>query len=228
MGDYTGVCSKCGAMLASNAAVCPYCGTLTEQPVQKPEPLQYSYTEDEQDDFDKTTSAFRSFRRPEEPKPIQTEMKSVMSAFAQSGDAGEFYSAAEPAKPQIPSLTLEEFYQQFASKRTKGFVKWLMILCFLNAGLAAVLTAVFGPFMLINAALFVAFGILLRKTRSWVVSLVIVCYCGLDFVMSLIGTASPSGIVLLVLAIAATTALKKLQDAYRAYQADGRYPELGI
>ena len=135
---------------------------------------------------------------------------------------------ARVRRPQVPSMTLEEFYNQFASKKTKSFVKWLMILCFLNAGLAAVLTVMLGPFMLINVALFAAFGVLLLKTRSWVVTLVIACYCGLDFVMSLIGSGSPSGIVLLVLAVAATTSLKKLQDAYRAYQADGRYPELGI
>ena len=233
MGDYTSVCSKCGAMLASNAAVCPYCGAVTEQTDQKAAPPVYTFVDDEQDDFDKTTSAFRSFRRPEEPAPIQTEAQSEPSSFTRTGDDGAFRSAAEPVtevppKSQLASMTLEEFYNQFASQRTKGFVKWLMILCFLNAGVAAVLTAMLGSFMLINVALFAAFGILLLKKRSWVVTLVIACYCGLDFVMSLIGFGLPSGIVLLVLAVAATTSLKKLQEAYRAYQADGRYPELGI
>lgn len=121
-------------------------------------------------------------------------------------------------------MTKKEFYNLVASKKTKGWVTTMAVICYVTAGLSLFLILGGNFISLLDVALYVTMGVLLQKTRSWVFALVPTIYSTFFSLVALIGGGMPGGILALIAGIISTKALKKIDTAYTVYRTQGVFP----
>ncbi|MBS7359125.1 MAG: zinc ribbon domain-containing protein [Oscillospiraceae bacterium] len=128
-----------------------------------------------------------------------------------------------------------DFFDEFASKKTKSYIK--------STGIIAIITAVLGLVLIVangiydgfyfkriiysafSVIVFMVFGILILKKKSWIFTLVLACCGGISTVINFMELGNPSGIVATIIAISATVGGKKISDAYKEYISTGKFPD---
>lgn len=142
-------------------------------------------------------------------------------------DTAPTYSAGaqQNTAPTFEVLTRKEFYNRFASKKTKSWVTAMVVVCFLSAGVSLVPLA-FGNFLsLLDIVFYAAMGALLLSTKNWAFALVPTVYSGVFSLISAASSGSVSGVFAIVAGIMSTIALNKINKAFQAYQNNRILPD---
>lgn len=133
------------------------------------------------------------------------------------------------ANPSGGLLTYEQFYELYASNKTKSNAKSIAIICFITAALSLILMFTMGSFVgIIDIVFYVIFGILIMKKPKWQVTLPVAIYGGVFSIIGLLTSGAPGGILALVISIIATVQLKKVDDAYKNYLVTNQVPPIQI
>lgn len=123
------------------------------------------------------------------------------------------------------NFTLKEFYNRFASKKSKSWVTAMVVVCFLSAGVSLIPLA-FGNFLsLLDIAFYATMGALLLSTRNWAFALTPTIYSGIFSLINIANGGSISGYFAIAAGVMSTIALNKISKAYKAYQNDRILPD---
>lgn len=137
-------------------------------------------------------------------------------------------SDEEDLVPPFPLNSRQEFYKFYASRKTTGWTTTFIVLCFLSAGIS-LLFVCFGSYIsLLDVALYLSMGILLRATRHWVCALIPTIYSGIASLISLFIGGSLTGIFAIIAGIICTGSLFKINRAFQEYQYYGTGPKYDI
>lgn len=147
----------------------------------------------------------------------------------------EELTPAEPLVPEkaetnaVPNAqqTMNEFWEQYASKQTKSWDKAVWILAFLSGALNLLVGLFLSIASLIDAAIFLFLGFKYKKQRSKKLALIITVICAICTLIGMAG-GNVSGVVFLIAAVQSYLKLKKLEEAYARYQATGELPSAPI
>lgn len=191
-------CTNCGAALEPGARFCTSCGTTVAQEA----PQQPTY---QQPTYQQPTYQQPTYQQPTYQQPQQT------------------YAPQQPFSP-MPIANWKDFYNRFVAK--KGFVTWMAVICFFTAALSVVPLFVLGnPLAIMDILVYVISGILLVTTKHWIGALIPTVYGGIFTVLNLAQGGTPTGIVAVVVGIAATGTLFKANKAFQQYKLDGTLPQ---
>ncbi|MGM9676209.1 MAG: hypothetical protein ACI3XW_01235 [Butyricicoccus sp.] len=146
----------------------------------------------------------------------------------QNENMNQNYMGNPAGNPYGQLLTQEQFYQQYSSKGTKGYVKACWILMFISAALALVLVFLGSIASIIDVILMGALGVVILKKPGKTVFLVTMILMILGCVLSIAGGGSATGIIPLICSAIAFTRYRKLDAAYAQYQTSGTFPEKPI
>lgn len=241
-------CNKCGAMIPDEAMFCTSCGAPIEE-IAETTVLDDSLSEQDasifkENDFDATgllTEDDFEATGVLKKEPVQeiysyesvarsnsNEYKNVNSAFMnpnlqqnQTQQVNVFQSQESVSQNKITYL---DFFEKFASRKTKGNIKTTGIIAIITSVLSLALVAMGNYLSVIDLIVYAVLAVLILKKKSWVFTLVLACYSGLFTIIGLVMSGTPSGIFALVMAIMATINGKKLSDAYNNYIATGVFP----
>lgn len=122
----------------------------------------------------------------------------------------------------------EQFYQRFASKKSKGWVNTIAIICIITAIVSLGQVALENFFHIIDVVVYTALAVLIFKKKNWIYSLIVTCYGGVFSIAGLLLTGVPTGFFAIIAGIFATIALKKVHDAYKIYRTSGQLPTTEI
>ena len=131
-------------------------------------------------------------------------------------------------QPMQPINSFEDFFEQFASPKTKNNVKWLGYICAFTAVVSIVLICIGNFVAILDVIFYGVFAFLLLKKKNWAFPLAVTCYSGIFSIIGFFVSGTPSGILALILSIKSTMAMKKLNDAYKEYQTTGQFPSQQI
>ena len=205
-------CNNCGAMVPDGAMFCSNCGQSLNNE-------EYTTVLNE-DAFDEGTTVLNSddnFSGNKYYPPLQT------SSFQTSAQQNP-----NVLNQPVAQMTLEQFFDKFASKKTKNWHRTIAFICIFTALLSLVLLVMGNYLSVIDVIFYIVFGILLLKKKSWVFPLIVTCYGGLFTIIGLLNNSTPSGIFACVVAILATIGAKKVNDAYKVYITTGQIPNTEI
>lgn len=218
-------CKVCGTQLPDEAAFCTNCGNTIEQTTV----VNADNTIDDdgttvlvQDDFDEGTTVLD-----------ESEGTTILEEYPIDGAVFTPHQppiyeppiGTTPVNPvQNQQFTFEQFFDAFASKKTKSNAKWLGIITIITAVLSLILVVSGSLFNIIDLIFYGVFVVLLNKKKNWLFPLIVTCYSGAFTVINLAMGGAPGGIVALILGIMTTISFKKLNDAYKAYQTSGQVP----
>lgn len=163
---------------------------------------------------------------------VEEEQTALLVDYEATGlltqnDPAPIYSAEtqQNTTPCFEDLTRKEFYNRFASKKTKSWVTAMVVICFLSAGVSLVPLALGNFLSLLDIAFYAAMGALLLSTKNWAFALVPTLYSGVFSLISAANTGSVSGVFAIVAGIMSTIALNKINKAFQAYQKDRILPD---
>ena len=216
-------CKVCGAQLPDEAVFCTNCGNTIEQTTV----INADNTIDDegttvltQDDYDEGTTVLDEV---ENTDVLNDPNKNVI--LTPPMPIYEPPIGTTPVNPvQNQQFTFEQFFDAFASKKTKSNAKWLGIITIITAVLSLILVVSGSLFNSIDLIFYGVFAVLLNKKKNWLFPLIVTCYSGAFTVINLAMGGAPGGIVALILGIMTTISFKKLNDAYKAYQTSGQVP----
>jgi hypothetical protein len=201
--------------MPDEAMFCSNCGT----------PYDDEGTTVLQDDFDDGTTVlnpndnFGDVNYYNPPETYPQEPPKYYQPAQQPGQQNPFV-----CQNPVEKMTLEQFFEKFASKKTKNWYKTIAIICIITAVLSLGLLGIGNYFSVIDVIFYLVFGILLFKKKNWILPLVVTCYGGLFTIIGIATTGTPSGIFACVLGIMATIGAKKVNDAYKTYTSTGQIP----
>ena len=216
-------CKVCGAQLPDEAVFCTNCGNTIEQTTV----INADNTIDDgsttvltQDDYDEGTTVLDEV---ENTDVLNDPNKNVI--LTPPMPIYEPPIGTTPVNPvQNQQFTFEQFFEVYASPKTKSNEKFLKVITIVTAVASIALIFTGSVVSILDAVFFTVFSVLLIKKRNWIFPLIIACYGCLFTIISLEVGGAPSGIVALIVAIKATINFKKLYDAYKAYQTSGQVP----
>ena len=196
------ICKSCGNTIDDNARFCTHCGVMLEAnqaPAAHPQSDPVTPPEDP------------AFSR---PTPVADPTPPVYRA--------------EEAAADRSGLSYAEFYELAVSRKSKSWVRWMTIVCYISAAAALVLCFTGNYFGLISAAVLLLSAVMLNssKKRTW--AMIPTVYGGFLSVFDLITVSIPTGVAALLLGIRTAKILKKTEKAYEEYQATGVLPEKKI
>lgn len=138
------------------------------------------------------------------------------------------FSQPATAQTQAPigGLTFEEFFEKFASKKTKSNYKALAIIAVITAVASIASIFVFSNMLsILDVAFYAVMAFLLfGKKKNWLFPLITTCYAGFFSVLTMVSSGEPAGIVAAICGIFATIGTKKLNDAFNTYKSTGQEP----
>lgn len=234
-------CNKCGAMIPDEAMFCTSCGAPIDD-FEGTTVLDNGFENDPEATGILAESNFNSIVISERKRDSLNEIysyesvsgtnaneyKNVNSAFMnpnlqqnQTQQVNVFQSQESVSQNKITYL---DFFEKFASRKTKGNIKTTGIIAIITSVLSLALVAMGNYLSVIDLIVYAVLAVLILKKKSWVFTLVLACYSGLFTIIGLVMSGTPSGIFALVMAIMATINGKKLSDAYNNYIATGVFP----
>ncbi len=230
-------CKKCGAMIPDEAMFCTSCGTKIENDFEGTTVLDDSLSSYDAGIFEETEPADTTVLNEQDwdetsvlddPAENMPKNKEVHSAFVnpnfQQNSAQQFNSIPNQENPSQNKMPYLDFFDKFASKKTKGNIKTTGIIAIITSVLSLALVAMGNYLSVIDLIVYAVLAVLILKKKSWIFTLVLACYSGLFTIIGLVMSGTPSGIFALVMAIMATINGKKLSDAYNNYIATGAFP----
>lgn len=204
-------CTKCGQQIVDGSAFCPLCGAPQAAPAPQPayqQPVQPQY------------------QQPQYQQPVQTVYQQPVQPQYQ-----------QPVQPpyQQPiyapqGLDWKNFYNQCVSKKSKSYVTWMAVICFITAAISIPLMIVLeNNLAIMDIAVYTILGALLLATKHWVFALLPTLYSAVWTVYGMVATeGAPSGIVALIVGASCVTVLMKANKAYNEYKTTGKFPEQQI
>lgn len=192
-------CPNCGAALEQGARFCGSCGATIAQ-----EQPQQTY---QQPTYQQPTYEQPAYQQPIYEQPVFQQPYQPQFNF-----------------PSVPAnMTWKEFYNHYVAK--KGFVIWMAVICFFTAAISLVILGMTGnPLSVMDILVYVISGILLLATKHWLAALVPTIYGGIFSILNMAQGGAATGIVAIVVGIAATSTLFKANKAYQKYKLDGTVP----
>ena len=188
-------CNYCGNYVEPGTKFCPSCGA--PQPVQAPPQPQPQVTY--------TTNNYYQ-------QPYQQPQQGYQPP----------YQAPNPYAPQ--NLSYTDFYNRYASKKTRNYVTWMAVICFFTAVLSVAFVALGSSLSVLDIVVYAAMGGLLLASKQSVFALLPTIYGAIWTVVSIANEGSPTGFVAIVVGIACVSQLSKVQKAYNKYKLDGLAP----
>ena len=204
-------CNSCGVELEDSAAFCSTCGAM-----QPSNAGQNGHTDSNIDDgtilLDESVQEEKSFS--------SNEQRGAQQNFVVQQQFGVQQGVYSNAQYQ----TYEEFYNAFASPKTRNLSKALGIISIITAVLSLIFAITISPIAFVDVAFYTALSVLLFIKHNWIVSLILIIYSGVGSLISIVLGSVPGGIVALVIGILLVINLKKLEEAYKVYQSTGNTP----
>ena len=200
------ICTNCGSLMEQGDKFCPRCGAA------QPQPPQPAYQQ-QQPVYQQPQQAYQPYQQPvyqqpyQQPQPVYQQPYQAPGAYA----------------PQ--NMTYGEFYNRFASKKTRNFVTWMAVICFVTAALSLVFAVTLENYLsILDIVVYVSMGILLLSTKQSIFATLPTIYGAIWTVVGLVGGGAPSGIVAIVVGVSCMGQLNKVKKAYDKYRMDGLAP----
>ena len=213
------LCKTCGTKLPDDAEFCFICGGKAENPDMMKAPIDFDDTEE--------TSVLNDNSIDEETT-VLNDNNPYQNMYAQPHVQQQSPVQAYPNPMQngYPNtqFTFEQFFDRFASNKTKGYVKWLGIIAIVTAVLSLVNIFAGNYVGVIDLIFYGVFSFLLLKNKNWAFPLIVTCYSGTFTIITVALGGTPSGIVALILGILSTVKMKKITDLYKVYKTSGQFP----
>lgn len=122
----------------------------------------------------------------------------------------------------------KEFFDRYAAKNTKGWATAMVVICFLTAAVSIAQMLLLSIWSAIDAAFYVAMGVLLLSRKKWIYALLPTLYSILGSVLALALGGKATGIVALIIGIMSTISLRRGDKEYQAYKTSHCLPEKEI
>lgn len=163
-------------------------------------------------------------------QPTQYVQQNSTSANAQQVNSSvqNSYTQNNSQTVQNGIMSYVDFYERFASKKTKNNTKAIGIICIITAVLSLGLFGMGNFISIIDVLFYSVFAGLILKLKKWTFTLPVAMYGGIFTILGLALSGTPSGIVAFIVSIIATVQLKKLNDAYNLYLSTNQFPQTEI
>ncbi len=195
-------CITCGGQINDGSTFCNFCGTAQPlgsaqtQPQQQATYQQPTYFNYQQPNYQQQ-SAYPNYQQPIYNQPM----------------------------PPAPDMSRKDFYKQFMSKKSNGYVTSMSVICFVTAAISAVLIFSLENMLgILDVTVYVIFGALLLFTKHWLYALIPTVYSGFWTVVNFAAGGTPSGIVALIIGISCVSVLIKADKAYKNYRTNRIIP----
>lgn len=235
-------CNKCGTQVIDEAVFCTSCGAILEdeteetgvlfeeeenshqdiytpQPIYEPQPM----------DTENANPAYvnPAFNQDVKQPPVQTQQNYYNPRQSEQNiNSQNTYQQTIPNAMPGAKLSYEEFYDRFASKKTKNNAKTVGIICIITAVVGlGILGMRTNALYAIDIIFYSVFAGLILKKKKWVLTLLVCIYGGVFTIIGLVISGTPSGIFAFVMSIIATISLKKVDDAYKQYLVKNQLPQ---
>lgn len=207
-------CQSCGAQINDGGSFCNYCGAaqanVQPQPQEQPvyqQAAQSTYQQPAQPMYQ------QNFQQPIQPNYQQP----VQQNFQQQSYPNYQQPYGQPVQMGY-NMTRAEFFKQFISKKSYGYVTATVIIFFISAALSAFIMAFTEDMLgIMDIAVYVTFAILLLTTKHWICAAIPTLY---GIVWTFIGLANggvPTGIVAFVIGASCVNVLNKAEKEYKKY-----------
>ena len=191
-------CNYCGNYVEPGTKFCPGCGApqpMQEQPQYQQPQPQVTYT---------TNNYYQ--QQPYQQQPYQQP-----------------YQAPNPYAPQ--NLSYTDFYNRYASKKTRNYVTAMAVIFFFSAFVNLILLLITGNALgILDALIYAVMGAALLGSKQSIFAVVPTIYSAIGTVLGLVTSGTPSGIAALIVGVACIGQLNKVQKAYNQYKLDGLAP----
>lgn len=122
-------------------------------------------------------------------------------------------------------INYKDFYNAYASKKTKNWVIAFTVVCFITAA-TSVLSLISGNvFSLIDIIFYIICGILLLSLKKWGVALAATIYSSIGTILIVLEAGAATGIAALVCGIFCIVQLRKVNTAFKEYKSTGELPQ---
>lgn len=211
-------CLTCGATIEDGTSYCPVCGA------------QITATQKRNVSVPETEALFEETGRLDEDNftPIHDNVIGYVPIDnKQQEPLTQEFSQPVQQHCSNNSQFLDEkaFYNQVAAKGTKGWVNVIMIACFVTAASSAGWLISGNTFSIVDLVFYIILGILLVLNKKWYFALIVTLYSAIGIIITVAMGGNYVGIFALVAGIISTIKLKKINDAYKQYQASGVLPQ---
>lgn len=178
-----------------------------------------------------TLSSQPAYQNSYTAQPVQYQSQSAVPSSYSSGNTYENVKTQSSFQAD-DTMSFEDFYNLFASKKTKGMVKTV---CIVGIITAVVCTGFLGKSIywgdigtiilsVIDITVYLLLGIMTLKKKNWTYPLVMTVYGGVFSIISIVLNGRLTGIFAIVAGIIATISLKKLNNAYKNYLSTKQVP----
>lgn len=124
--------------------------------------------------------------------------------------------------------TLKEFYDSYASKKTKNWTVWLIVMSFLSV-IVQIVSLLNGNILsILDIIVYLVFAVGLIVSKKWIFALIAAIYCGFFMILNLLLVGTLSGYIYLIVAIIVTNRLYKVNAIYNEYLRTGILPEAEV
>ena len=168
--------------------------------------------------FSSSDSFFES-DTPAAAGPAENTASSVPNFFEDPGQgAYEIPNRIPQGLDYLGFTELEEVKKEAGRMKTAG------ILCFVSAGVTALLGLFLGYYSIfLDVAILVILGFFIMKRKSFVASVLLCVYAAFNVIVSLMQDGSIGGVIVIIAAAYSIFASWKLRKAWKEYQQTGSF-----
>lgn len=158
--------------------------------------------------------------------PVQVKSDVPSNERQQTPYVQQTYQNCGNANMPFQKMTEKDFYKNFASKNTNGWVIFVIFSCFLTMAATAGSMIMNENFLsVIDILFYFVFGILLIVKKKWYFTLPVTIYSSIATIITLVLSGSVTGIFAIAAGAVSTVKLKKINDAYKQYTERGIFPQ---